>query len=202
MFTGIIESMASVINIEEREGNRTFIMKSPAAGDFYVNQSVSHNGVCLTVESTEKPDLYGVTAIEETLKKTMLGQLKMNSRVNLERSLTPSTRMDGHFVQGHVDVCGRVLKIRNLGGSFEYLISYPRAHEDLIVPRGSICINGISLTVADSLTPEGDLAFFPVAIIPHTSENTNIRDWKEGDSVNLEFDVLGKYVIQFLSRRV
>ncbi len=205
MFTGIIESTALVKEIRESAGNKVFLLEARIAGEFYVNQSIAHNGACLTVEtvSPEKKS-YQVTAIEETLKKTMLGNIHTGDRLNLERCLKAEGRIDGHFVQGHVDICGRVVAVKEHSGSRDYTVAYPGQFDELVVDRGSICINGISLTVAHTDRPKGlksDEGCLTVSIIPHTMENTNILDWKINDAVNLEFDILGKYVQKFASVR-
>ncbi len=196
MFSGIVETMAKVSNITVSGGNKTFTLESTLTSELSIDQSVSHNGVCLTVESTNpEQKTYNVTAIEETLNKSMLGDLKIGDRVNLERSVGVSSRFDGHFVQGHVDTTGVVDEIRQLEGSREIFIKYDAEHEDMIVPKGSISLMGISLTIA-STDPEKHR--ISVAIIPYTIEATNIGDWEVGDRINLEFDVLGKYVKKIL----
>lgn len=196
MFSGIVETMAEVKEIQENGGNKTFFLKSSITPELSVDQSVAHNGVCLTVEKVDPGNMvYQVTAIEETLTKSMLGDVKIGDRINLERSVGVNSRFDGHFVQGHVDTTGVVEEIRILEGSREIFISYPAEHESLVVPQGSICLMGISLTLA-STDPAKHM--ISVAIIPYTLEITNIGDWKKGDRVNIEFDVLGKYVQKIL----
>lgn len=199
MFTGIIESIGRVSEIRKEGTNRTFTVSSELTVELKVDQSLAHNGVCLTVERIDiSQDSYQVTAIAETLQKTMLGAVKSGDRLNLERSLRVDALVDGHFVQGHVDTTGTVDEIIELEGSREYHISFPGEYESLIVPRGSICVNGISLTVAQS-----DLRNhrFSVCIIPYTHEHTNVADWRVGDAVNLEFDILGKYVQKIFTLR-
>lgn len=199
MFTGIIESIGRVSEIKNEGSNRTFTVETDLASELKVDQSLAHNGTCLTVEEVDlSPGSYRVTAIAETLQKTMLGAVKTGDRLNLERSLRADSLVDGHFVQGHVDTTGTVTEILELEGSWEYGISFPAEYEPLIVPRGSICVNGISLTVARS-----DLHrhLFTVCIIPYTHEHTNIADWSTGDAVNLEFDILGKYVQKIFALR-
>ena len=200
MFTGIVETMGTVETVNDSDGNRTFTIKSKElAGELKVDQSVSHNGACLTVEKIDlSSSTYQVTAIQETLEKTMIGNLAPGDRVNLERSLRANAMVDGHFVQGHVDVTGRVRDIKTPEGSFEYYVEYPAKFESLLVAKGSICINGISLTVVDNNPAEH---YFSVHIIPYTYENTNINALKVGDPVNLEFDILGKYVEKIMSLR-
>lgn len=198
MFSGIVEKTALVKKIESRGGNKTFFLQSDLAKELSVDQSVSHNGVCLTVEQVlPESDEYRVTAIEETLTKTMLGDLKEGDLVNLERSVGVNSRFDGHFVQGHVDATGVLTEIKKLDGSTEFFIQYDPEHEDLIVPQGSISLMGISLTIASSDPEQHRIS---VAIIPYTMEVTNIGNWKVGDRINIEFDVLGKYVKKILDR--
>ncbi len=200
MFSGIIETVATVDEIHEESGNRTFLLSSSIAPELTVDQSVSHNGVCLTVERIlPQESKYQVTAIAETLKKSMLGDVKPGDRINLERSVGVNARFDGHFVQGHVDTTGVVDEIRLLEGSREIFIAYQPEFELLVVPRGSISLNGISLTIA---TSEPENHRISVAIIPYTIEATNIGDWKKGTRVNIEFDILGKYVQKILDLRL
>lgn len=200
MFSGIVEDTGIVREIRENGGNRTFFVASRLAPELKVDQSLSHNGVCLTVEEVRpEENLYRVTAIEETLHKSMLGDVRVDSRINLERSVGVNNRFDGHFVQGHVDATGIVEEIRTLDGSREFTISYDPQYENLIVPQGSITLAGISLTIART-DPEKHR--ITVAIIPYTFENTNISDWKKGDRINLEFDVLGKYVLKILGKMI
>ncbi len=199
MFTGIVEAMGKVVKTSDSGGNRVFIIESSLTPELKIDQSISHNGACLTVESLDpEQGHYQVTAIAETLGKTMLGTVGQGDLLNLERSMTASTRVDGHFVQGHVDIVGTVRSIEDKDGSKVYTIAYPDQYETLIVPRGSICVNGISLTVAENDAEAHTLA---VAIIPYTAEFTNIKNWKVGDSVNLEFDILGKYVEKIMAVR-
>lgn len=170
--------------------NKTFWIQSPLSQQFKPDQSVAHNGVCLTVEATAEGG-HRVTAISETLQKTALNSWETGSVINLERSLQLSGRMDGHFVQGHVDATGRCERIENKEGSFEITFSFPQNFAPLIIEKGSICVNGISLTafhVTDTL--------FTVGIIPYTWQHTNLRLLKEGGLVNLEFDMIGKYILR------
>lgn len=199
MFSGIIETIGEVQKIITTGGNQTFVISSELVTELRPDQSLAHNGVCLTVEKVSLEEkTYQVTAIQETLEKSMLGTLAVGDKINLERSLLANGRVDGHFVQGHVDSCGEIVEIERQEGSSEYYIEYPAKFEAWIVSKGSICINGISLTVAKSL-PEKHV--ISVCIIPYTIEHTNISDWKTGDKVNLEFDVLGKYVQKIISLR-
>ena len=189
--------MGVVDSILAERGNNIFVISSDMVPELKVDQSLAHNGVCLTVEKllvAEKK--YQVTAINETLEKTMLGDLKKGERINLERSLLSNGRVDGHFVQGHVDTCGTILEIKELEGSWEYFVKYPPEFESLVVNQGSIALNGISLTIARSLPAQHVIS---VCIIPYTSVHTNIGDWQVGNRINIEFDVLGKYVKKILS---
>lgn len=196
MFTGIIEAQARVISIDNSNNNQIYVLESAIAPEFRIDESVAHNGVCLTVEQV-KTDLkqYQVTAIEETLRKTNLAEVGVGEHINLERALPAHGRLDGHFVQGHVDCTATVVKIKQLSGSYEYTIHYPATNEALVIGRGSICMNGISLTIANNDPQNHTLS---VCIIPHTLQRTNIKELTEGRQVNLEFDVLGKYVQKFL----
>ncbi|MCB1324765.1 MAG: riboflavin synthase [Spirochaetales bacterium] len=192
MFTGIIEAAGRVLSIERRGESQEFRLVCPLASEFRVDESVSHNGVCLTVEAIDTTEnSYRVTAISETLSKTNLGQLVVGDLVNLERSLRADGRVDGHFVQGHVDCTGTVTGRREISGSLELEIEYDAQFRHLVVPRGSICVNGISLTVArmPELAPR-----FTIALIPHTLSRTNIATAALHSTVNLEFDILGKYI--------
>ena len=190
MFTGIIEAFGEVKKITAAGTNKTFWIESVLTPELKVDQSVAHNGVCLTVEAVEGGQ-YKVTAVAETLEKTALNQWKPGTIVNLERSLLPTSRLDGHFVQGHVDTTGRCEGIANKAGSYELTFSFAHAFAELIIEKGSICVSGVSLTafqVTDST--------FTVAIIPYTWQQTNLQFLKKGDAVNLEFDLLGKYILR------
>ncbi|MCF8325724.1 MAG: riboflavin synthase [Leadbetterella sp.] len=188
MFTGIVESKAKLLEIKPNQSNISFVFESSLTNELKVDQSVSHNGVCLTIENI-KEDQYQVTAIEETLQKTSLGNLKLGDFVNLERSMKADARFDGHIVQGHVDQIGFCKKIIDLSGSWQVDIEYDESLGNITVEKGSICLNGISLTVFNS-KENG----FSVAIIPYTWKHTNMHALKEGDKVNLEFDIVGKYL--------
>ncbi len=168
-------------------------MASSLAAELKIDQSVSHNGVCLTVVEVGE-GIYAVTAVEETLLKTNLGTLKTDSEVNLERCMLANGRFDGHIVQGHVDQTGRCTQVQERDGSWLYDFSFDATVGNILVEKGSVCINGVSLTVFDVTG-----ASFRVTIIPYTYENTNFRSLKAGDTVNLEFDILGKYVQRILS---
>ena len=188
MFTGIIESSGEVLDIQSEKGNIHFLIASMVRHELKIDQSVSHDGVCLTVTKLDENG-HWVTAITETLKKTNLGQWQKGTKVNLERCLPVNGRFDGHIVQGHVDGIGICKKVVEENGSWRYFFEYNSDIKQITVEKGSICVNGVSLTVVDS----GDNSF-AVAIIPYTYEHTNFHQLKEGYSVNLEFDIVGKYI--------
>lgn len=191
MFTGIIEKMGEVREIRNEGSNVHFTIASDLAGSLKIDQSLSHNGVCLTVVDIQD-GAYTVTAIEETLKRSNLGDLSVGDKVNLERAMVYGGRLDGHIVQGHVDDTGVCTRIEEVDGSWYFQFRYQPTKEHLLVDKGSICINGVSLTVVN---PEEDL--FSVAIIPYTYEHTNFHQFAVGSKVNLEFDVLGKYLARY-----
>ena len=188
MFTGIIETQAEVVSTRQDGGNLVITIQTPLASDLKIDQSVAHNGVCLTVTGI-RGDTYETVAVAETLQKTNLGQLIPTQYVNLERAMVFNGRIDGHLVQGHVDSVGECISSQEQDGSWLYRFRYEKEFAALIVEKGSICMNGISLTVFD-VTNDG----FSVAIIPYTYEHTNVSKIKPGSLVNLEFDILGKYV--------
>ncbi len=192
MFTGIIETLGYLTDIKADNGNLHFVVESSISNELKIDQSVSHNGVCLTVVEVLN-GRHTVTAVEETLIKSNLGGLLIGDRLNLERCMQLTGRLDGHLVQGHVDQTAKCTEIRELAGSWEYTFSYDPAPGNVTVEKGSICVNGVSLTVVNSLEYS-----FSVAIIPYTFEYTNMQHLKEGDSVNLEFDIIGKYVARLL----
>jgi riboflavin synthase len=192
MFTGIIEGLAKVEKIETDGTNKHFLFSSPLSHGLKIDQSISHNGVCLTVTKREA-DRYGVTAIKETLDKSSLATLKVGDRVNLERCMLNNGRFDGHIVQGHVDQTGIVKSITDEGGSWLFNFEYDAAEGNVTVEKGSIAVNGVSLTCFNSSAGK-----FSVAIIPYTFEHTNFHQLRPGDKVNLEFDVIGKYVKRLL----
>ena len=194
MFTGIIETLGEIVDIRREKDNVHFTVASPISSDLKIDQSVSHNGVCLTVVNLENGQ-HTVTAITETLLKTNLGSLKVGDKLNLERCMQLNGRLDGHIVQGHVDQTAICVGLRKLEGSWEYTFKYDSTLGNVTVEKGSICINGISLTVFNSTVD-----CFTVAIIPYTYEHTNMQFVKEGDTVNLEFDIIGKYVARLLNR--
>lgn len=193
MFTGIIECMGSVKDVASAGANRTFWVESPLSSSFKVDQSIAHNGVCLTVEEVIG-DSHRVTAVLETLQKTDLGNWQPGMSVNLERSLLPTNRLDGHFVQGHVDATATCQSITDRNGSYELHFSFPEQFAPLVIEKGSVCVNGISLT-AFGVNRDS----FKVAIIPYTWQHTNLQYLKPGDAVNIEFDMLGKYILRRLS---
>lgn len=193
MFTGIIECVGIIKNIEQENENFHFQIASNISAELKIDQSLAHNGVCLTVTSIEN-NMHQVTAIAETMQKTNLGTFKIGDSLNLERCMQMNGRIDGHIVQGHVDQTGMVTQIQSEDGSWRYTISYDPNVGNVTVEKGSICVNGISLTVVDS----GDQNF-SVAIIPYTYEHTTMKHLKVGDTVNLEFDIIGKYVARMLN---
>ena len=197
MFSGIVEEAASVVRLEKERDNLHITMKCSFAGDLKIDQSISHNGVCLTVVGKEE-GTYTVTAIKETLEKTNLGLLKPGDKVNLERSTKLDGRLDGHMVQGHVDQTAVCANVREAGGSWYYTFMYEPVNEDyLTVEKGSVSVNGVSLTVVNS-KPDS----FEVAIIPFTWEVTNFHQIKKGTVVNLEFDILGKYIAKIVKQQL
>ena len=193
MFTGIIEAFGIIHSIERQGTNATFRISSPISNELKVDQSVSHNGVCLTVEDV-KEGVHSVTAIEETLKKTNLLAWEEGTLVNLERCMIMNGRIDGHIVQGHVDTTARCTEKKDAGGSWEFRFQFPQQFSALVIEKGSISLNGISLTVFNV-----DDSSFSVAIIPYTYSHTNIHKVKEGSTVNIEFDMIGKYVNRMLA---
>jgi len=193
MFTGIIEKLGKIRSIEQENTNFHFTISSGLEQELYIDQSVAHNGVCLTVVDI-RDDSYVVTAINETMQKSNLGTLKIGDLINLERaSISGQTRMDGHIVQGHVDGTTQCTRVSDENGSWLFTFALNDANRSLVVNKGSICINGVSLTVVNPTRDE-----FSVAIIPYTYEHTNFKQIEVGDTVNLEFDILGKYVQRYL----
>lgn len=195
MFTGIVEATGQIREIVKEKGNIHFWVESPISEQLKIDQSLSHDGVCLTVTRQEKGG-HWVTAIQETLQKTNLGTWEPGKKVNLERCMPANGRFDGHIVQGHVDGIGVCEKIEDSDGSWRLWFSYSSDIKEFTVEKGSICINGVSLTVVDSL-PYG----FSVAIIPYTWEHTNFHQFRVGTRVNLEFDILGKYIRKMMEMR-
>ncbi|MEY4308471.1 MAG: Riboflavin synthase [Bacteroidota bacterium] len=194
MFTGIVEAMGSLVKTETKGTNVEFWFICPFTQELKVDQSLAHNGVCLTVVEIQG-EQYRVTAIDETLQKTNLGDLKIGQKVNLERCMAANARFDGHIVQGHVDLTGVCTEITDQNGSWEYRFSYPISSGHVTVEKGSICVNGTSLTVVDSQDDS-----FTVCIIPYTYEHTVFHQLSVGDRVNLEFDILGKYIKKLMQR--
>ena len=194
MFTGIVEAMGTVVGRIENEQNVDFWIESPFSAELKVDQSVAHNGACLTIVEV-KGSAHRVTAIRETLLKTNLGDWAVGTMVNLERCLKMGDRLDGHWVQGHVDGLGKCVEALEDGGSWRFRFVHEDKLEMMTVPKGSITVNGVSLTVVDS-TKTG----FSVAIIPYTYEHTNFHSLKVGDAVNLEFDILGKYLQRMMMK--
>ena len=193
MFTGIIEDLGNVIAIDQDQENVHFTLESSLTSQLKIDQSLAHNGVCLTVVALNN-DRYTVTAIQETLNKTNLTHLKVGDSVNLERAMILGARLDGHIVQGHVDQTGICSSVVDENGSWRFTFTYDTSLDNVTIEKGSITINGVSLTVVDSF--EGG---FSVAIIPYTFENTGFKNFRKGTEVNLEFDVIGKYVKRITS---
>ncbi len=188
MFTGIIEALGTVTAMEKDRANVHFTVESAISAELKIDQSVSHNGVCLTVVGLGKGS-HRVTAIEETLRRSNLGDWAVGAHVNLERCLPIGGRLDGHLVQGHVDDVAECVGVLETGGSWQFSFRYRPSAEHLLVDKGSVCVNGVSLTV---VSPKADL--FSVAIIPYTWEHTNFQHLRAGQKVNIEFDIIGKYV--------
>ncbi|TRZ46120.1 riboflavin synthase [Robertkochia solimangrovi] len=195
MFTGIIEELGEIISLEKEQENLHITIKSNITHELKIDQSVSHNGVCLTVVAIEG-DTYRVTAIQETLNKTALGSLKAGQKVNLERAMKLGDRLDGHIVQGHVDQTGICTAIANEEGSWRFTFTYDPSKSNMTIEKGSITIDGTSLTVVDSNKDS-----FSVAIIPYTYDHTIFNQYTIGTEVNLEFDVVGKYVARLMELR-
>ena len=200
MFTGIIENIGQIVALTPEGSNLHVDVASSLAHELKIDQSVAHDGCCLTVVAlhgpADQPTGYRVTAIAETLEKTTLGSWTIGRRVNIERCTVSGARLDGHVVQGHVDTTGTVAQIEDLDGSWKVTIHHPENSDHVTVPKGSIAIDGTSLTVVDSTSTS-----FSVALIPYTWEHTRFHEWKVGESVNLEFDILGKYIARLLAQR-
>jgi len=194
MFTGIVEATGKVVNIEKDKSNFNITIETPVAKELKIDQSMSHDGVCLTVVKVDyEKNQYVVTAIQETLDKTNLGTWSPGYEVNLERSMKMDGRFDGHIVQGHVDQTAVCCKVEEMDGSWKYTFQYDVSKNNITVEKGSISVNGVSLTVVDSKP-----GLFSVAIIPFTYQVTNFHNFKEGTTINIEFDVFGKYVARLL----
>jgi riboflavin synthase len=194
MFTGIVELLGKVVNIEREGSNIHFSIECPVIGELRIDQSMCHDGVCLTIVHVDQQNkFYKVTAIQETLDKTNLGSWAFGYEVNLERSMRMDGRFDGHIVQGHVDQTAKCTKVAEYDGSWQYWFEYDPGKRNITVEKGSISVNGVSLTVVDSAP-----GMFSVAIIPYTYQVTNFHNFKPGMVVNIEFDVFGKYVARLL----
>ena len=193
MFTGIIEELGEVVKLEREQGNVHLYVRASFISEIKIDQSIAHNGVCLTVVEISD-DYYKVTAIKETLDRSNIGLLAVGDKVNLERCMQLGARLDGHIVQGHVDQLATCISVANKEGSWEYRFQYEPTN--VTVEKGSVTVNGVSLTVVDSLSGE-----FSVAIIPYTQEHTNFHTFKAGSKVNLEFDIVGKYVQRLYEAR-
>jgi riboflavin synthase len=194
MFTGIIETIGRVVELKKDQDNLHLVIDSDISNELKIDQSVAHNGVCLTVVALAD-GTHTVTAVAETLNKSNIGQIKEGNLINLERCMQMNGRLDGHIVQGHVDQTGICTEVKEMNGSWEYTFTYDPKIGNITVEKGSICVNGISLTVVNSQENA-----FSVAIIPYTYEHTNMQELKKGDTVNLEFDIIGKYVARLVGR--
>lgn len=192
MFSGIIETLGEVTNLEQEGKNLHLTLHSSFTNELKIDQSIAHNGVCLTVVKITPPS-YIVTAIDETLKKSNLGSLKRGDAVNLERCMKVGDRLDGHIVQGHVDQTATCTTVEDIGGSWMFTFEYDSSTGNITVEKGSICVNGVSLTVVNSKDNS-----FSVCIIPYTFEHTNFRNIQKGSKVNLEFDIVGKYIAKLV----
>jgi riboflavin synthase len=195
MFTGIIEATGKIERIVEDQSNKHFLIASPISHELKIDQSVSHNGVCLTITKVTDGS-HWVTAVDETLKKSSLGSWSAGSIVNLERSMPATGRFDGHIVQGHVDQTGACVRVEEVSGSWLFEFEYDPSSGNVTVEKGSICIDGVSLTCFNS-----HKRGFTITIIPYTFEHTNFQTLKAGDTVNLEFDIVGKYIQRLLGNR-
>ncbi|MGB4775396.1 MAG: riboflavin synthase [Daejeonella sp.] len=194
MFTGIIETLGNLVDLKHDQGNVHLTIASAISHELKIDQSVAHNGVCLTVVGLTDGK-HTVTAIAETLNKTNLGELKGGDLINLERCMQMNGRLDGHIVQGHIDQTAKCIDVKNLSGSWEYTFEYDPVSGNVTVEKGSVCVNGVSLTVINSTENS-----FSVAIIPYTFEHTNFKQIKPGSTVNLEFDIIGKYIARLMKR--
>ncbi|HSN49201.1 MAG TPA: riboflavin synthase [Flavobacterium sp.] len=195
MFTGIIETLGIVQEIKKDKDNVHITIASSITDELHIDQSVAHNGICMTVVALNK-NLYTVTAIGETIKKTNISHWQIGDSVNLERAMKLGDRLDGHIVQGHVDQIGNCIVAKETNGSWYYTFEYDESAENITIEKGSITVNGVSLTVVESKNNE-----FSVAIIPYTYEHTNFKNFKVGTKVNLEFDVIGKYVSRLYAKK-
>ncbi|GEC71933.1 riboflavin synthase alpha chain [Flavobacterium flevense] len=196
MFTGIIETLGTIQEIKKEKDNIHVTIDASITNELKIDQSVAHNGICLTVVAI-KDNSYTVTAIDETIKKTNLGEWKTGDLVNLERAMKLGDRLDGHIVQGHVDQTGNCISIQETNGSWLYTFEYDDKLNNLTIEKGSITVNGVSLTVVNSEKNK-----FSVAIIPYTHEHTNFKNFVVGSKINLEFDVIGKYVSRLYANKI
>lgn len=194
MFTGIIETLGEIVGVEHENTNIHYTVKSHITHELKIDQSVAHNGCCLTVVRIDG-DKYVVTAIKESIDKTNMSEWQIGSKVNLERCMQLGARLDGHIVQGHVDTVGKCISVENLDGSWKYTFTYDTNQPT--VQKGSITVNGVSLTVVDS-----EPGLFSVCIIPYTHEHTNFHTFQPGSLVNLEFDIIGKYVARLMESKI
>ncbi len=195
MFTGVIEEVGEITTLIQEDGNLRLTVAASFSKELKVDESISHNGVCLTVVKAHDGN-YDVVCVDETLKRSNLGKLKRGDTVNLERSLKIGDRLDGHFVQGHVDETATCNSIFNNKGSWIFGFDYDKASKNIVVEKGSVCLNGVSLTVVHC-----GKGFFSVAIIPYTFEHTTFKSLKLGDAANIEFDIIGKYVAKMMEER-
>ena len=196
MFTGIIETLGTIQEIKKEKDNIHVTIDSSITNELKIDQSVAHNGICLTVVAINNSS-YTVTAIDETIKKTNLGEWQEGDSVNLERAMKLGDRLDGHIVQGHVDQTGTCIAIKETNGSWLYTFEYDDKLNNLTIEKGSITVNGVSLTVVNSQKNQ-----FSVAIIPYTHEHTNFKNFNVGSKINLEFDVIGKYVSRLYANKI
>ena len=195
MFTGIIEQIAEVVFLEKEGANLHITLRATITNELKIDQSVAHNGVCLTVVAINE-DEYTVTAIKETLEKSNIGLLEIGSKVNMERCMKLGDRVDGHMVQGHVDQTAKCVSVKEEKGSYVYTFKHKES-DNMTVEKGSVCVNGVSLTVVNSKDTS-----FSVAIIPYTHEHTNFHEIKEGSVVNIEYDILGKYISKMFLKNI
>lgn len=194
MFSGIIEGLGEVVAIQKEKSNLHITVKAPFTNELKVDQSIAHNGVCLTVVDIQN-DCYTVTAIDETIQKTNIGLLNSGDKINLERCLKVGDRLDGHIVQGHVDQRAVCTKMEETNGSWTFTFEYDATKGNVTVEKGSVCVNGVSLTVVNSKDNS-----FSVCVIPYTFENTNFKNIQPGSVVNIEFDIVGKYIARMLPK--
>ena len=197
MFTGIIEEIGILKEIKEDKNNLLLTLYSPFTGELKINQSIAHNGICLTVIDLNNPN-YTVCVVEETIQKTNIKSLKIGDLINLERCLSVGDRLDGHFVQGHIDCAIKCCKIGNQNGSWMFRFQYPKKYADYLTEKGSVALNGISLTIANLNASDSS---FDVAIIPHTFKHTNFNKLKETDYVNVEFDIISKQIVRLNQKK-